>query len=148
MIYLLDPSGQQPFRRLVEPSYGGSAFVDSDSGYFVLYETDRNEFVGTTTVTNQSRETPIEMPVTLPEKCDGFNGVFVCAVPEDIPYQTLSGHETIFPDSWYQGDIAFVDIVLLINVSTGEVKQVMSQRERDIQVLSGGELFDIIHPKD
>ena len=147
MVYLLDPTGDHPFMRLVEPTYGGAAFVDSDSGHFVLYETGFKDFIGTTVVTDQQRENVIELPTTLPEKCDGFNGVFVCAVPEEISYQTESGHDTVFPDSWYQGDIVFTDIVLLIDVVTGEVQQVMSQDEDDIRILSGGERFDIIHPR-
>lgn len=146
--YLLDPdTTTQQFHRVVEPLYGGSLFFDSDSGHFVLYEVDRGDFVGKTVVTDLSRKDEIEIPVTLPEKCDGFNGVFVCAVPEEIPYTTLSGYDTVFPDSWYQGDISFLDAVLLINVATGEVQRVMTQNERDIRVLSGGELFDIIHPR-
>lgn len=146
-VYLLDPAGQEPFRRAIEPVFGGSAFVDAYSGYIVLYETEKDAFAGKTVVTDLTRDRVISLPITLPEKCDGFNGIFLCAVPEEIPYETRSGHETVFPDSWYQGDISFVDVVLRVNTTTGEVRQVMSQDETDIRLLSDGEIFDIIHPR-
>ena len=106
-MYLVDPSGVQPNEQFVSLASGGSAFMDLTTGYFVLFETEADNFAGKVSITNRGRTDSIALPITLPEKCDGVNGVFVCATPRSIPAETLSGYETIFPDSWYQGDIVF-----------------------------------------
>ena len=146
-VYLLDPSGEEPTIRLTDIPSGGSAFVDTSSGFFVLYEADKKSLVGTTRVTDQDGETDISMPSTLPEKCDGFNGVFVCAVPHTVPAITRSGYETVFPDSWYQGDIVLRDALIQIDAVTGTKKLLFSSDQEDIRALSGGKNFDIIHPR-
>ncbi len=145
-VYLVDPAGKVPINRFVDISSGGSALVDTTSGFFVLYESVPGSFVGKTLVTDQSRKTSIALPSTVPEKCDGFNGVFVCAVPNSVPSSTLSGYETVFPDSWYQGDITLSDSVIQIDAVTGEKKLIMSPDQDDIKLLSGNEAFDIIRP--
>ena len=146
-VYLVDPDGEDPVNRFVHFSSGGSAFIDTSSGFFVLHEIDRADFTGETSISDQSRETDIAMPVTLPEKCDGFNGIFVCAVPTVIPAQTISGYETRFPDSWYQGDISFEDSIVLVDANTGERRLLLSPDQPDFQVLSGGAVFDVVQPR-
>ena len=146
-VYLVDPSGEEPTTRLADIPSGGSAFVDTSSGFFVLYEASDRSLVGETTVTEQTRKTSVSVPSTLPEKCDGFNGVFVCAVPHAVPALTRSGYETVFPDSWYQGDIVLRDAVMQVDAVTGEKTLVMSSDQEDIRTLSGGKDFDIIHPR-
>ena len=146
-VYLIDPDGEDPTTRLVDIPSGGSAFVDTSSGFFVLYESSKRSLVGTTTVTDQMRKTSITMPSTLPEKCDGFNGIFICAVPHTVPAFTRSGYETMFPDSWYQGDIVLRDALIQIDAVTGEKKLLMASDQEDIRILSGGKDFDIIHPQ-
>ena len=146
-VYLVDPAGEEPMNRFVDLSTGGSAFMDTSSGYFFLYEIARDDFAGKASVTEYTRETAIDMPITLPEKCDGLNGIFVCAVPTVIPSETVSGYETRFPDSWYQGDISFDDSVVLIDAVTGEKRLIMSSDQPDIRALTGGSTFDIIDPR-
>ena len=146
-VYLVDPDGILPDNQFVSFSSGGSAFADTSSGFFILFETDANNFVGKASITNQKRDISIDLPITLPEKCDGFNGVFVCAVPRSIPSETSSGYETLFPDSWYQGDISFDDAIIMVNAVTGGKRLLMSPDQREIQILSGNETFDVIHPR-
>ena len=146
-VYLVDPNGALSDNQFVSLSSGGSAFADTSSGFFVLFETDADNFAGKTSITNQKRDITIDLPVTLPEKCDGFNAVFVCAVPNQIPAETLSGYETMFPDSWYQGDLSFDDSIIMVNIATGEKRLLMSSDQREIQILSGNAVFDVIHPR-
>ena len=120
--------------------------MDMTTGYFVLFETEADNFAGKASITNRDRTTSIDLPITLPEKCDGVNGVFVCATPKSIPAETLSGYETVFPDSWYQGDIAFEDVVIMVNAATGEKRLLLSSDQDEIRLLSDNTLFDVIHP--
>ena len=146
-VYLLDPKDEIPINKLVNVPSGGSAFVDTSSGYFVLYRANKRELVGSTVITEQSREKVVKMPMTLPEKCDGFNGIFVCAVPNTVPARTRSGYETHFPDSWYQGDITLNDSIILIDAVTGEKKLLMAPDQSDIQRLSNNRTFDVVNPR-
>ena len=148
-VYLVDPKGVDPNEQFVFFSSGGSAFIDTSSDFFVLFEaeTEASNFAGKASITNKRRSISIELPITLPEKCDGFNGVFVCAVPRSIPAQTLSGYDTLFPDSWYQGDIRFSDVIILVNALTGEKELLMNPDEGDIRVLSDNAVFDVINPR-
>ena len=146
-VYLLDPSEKGLFSRLADIPSGGSLFIDTSSGFFVLYEASLEEIVGKTSITEQTRNVSVQIPSTLPEKCDGFNGVFICAVPTIVPARTLSGYETVFPDSWYQGDIFLQDSLIQVDVVTGGKKLLFSSDQEDIQLLSGGRTFDIIHPR-
>ena len=145
-VYLIDPDGDDPLNRFVDIPSGGSAFIDTSSGFFVLHTMTNESFAGKTIITDQARDVVIDIPITLPEKCDGFNGVFVCAVPETIPANTSSGYETVFPDSWYQGDISFNDSVVLIDAVSGDRRLILSPRQPDFAELSDGDVFDIIHP--
>ena len=147
-VYLLDPEGEDPVHRLTDIPIGGSAFIDTSSGFFVLHEFEiAGTFAGKTTITDQFKKTNISLPITLPEKCDGFNGVFVCGVPNTIPARTISGYETRFPDSWYQGDLVFNDSIILIDAVSGKKQIVLSPNQKDIAVLSGGTKFDVINPR-
>ena len=146
-VYLIDPERIALTNRLVDIKSGGSAFVDTSSGYFILYTTSDRIRRGNAIITDQKRETNISIQSALPEKCDGFNGVFVCAVPENIPSRTLSGHRTRFPDAWYQGDIQLNDSVIQTDAVTQEEKLIMSPDQEDIKELSGNRTFDIIHPR-
>ena len=148
--YLVDPKGVLHDDQFVSFSSGGSVFVDTSSGYFVLYEagSDPANFAGNTIITTTARKPIIDLSVaTLPEKCDGFNGVFVCAVPKSIPSETFSGYETVFPDSWYQGDISFSDAIVMVNAVTGERRLLLSPDQREIRVLSRNDTFDVTHPR-
>lgn len=146
-VYRIDPNGVLPDDQFVSLSSGGSAFMDPTTERFVLFETKADNFAGKTRITNRTRSLSIDLPITLPEKCDSFNGVFICAVPRSIQPRTLSGYETLFPDSWYQGDINFDDIVMSINATTGEKKVLLSPTMSSIRLFSGGATFDIIHPR-
>ncbi|MEN9649076.1 MAG: hypothetical protein RL094_43 [Candidatus Parcubacteria bacterium] len=58
---------------------------------------------------------------TFPEKCVWSKlekDIVFCAVPENMPYST-------YPDTWYQGRIAFADNIWRINASTGETRQIL-----------------------
>lgn len=147
LVYLVDPEGALPDDQFVSLSSGGSALIDAKTGYFFLFETSKNNFAGKASITNRSRDISLPLPITIPEKCDGFNGVFVCAVPTLIPTLTLSGYDTVFPDSWYQGDIQFEDVVILVNALTGEKKLLMSSGDDEIKILSDDSVFDIINPR-
>lgn len=147
LIYLVDPEGVLPVNQFVTLSSGGSAFIDTSTDYFVLFEKTTDDFVGKTSVTNRNRDISIDLPDgTLPEKCDGFNGIFVCAVPTEVLSQTITGYDTIYPDSWYQGDLQFSDAVVLVNALTGEKDLLMHPDDREIRLLSDDSIFDIIHP--
>ena len=102
-VYLIDPKGTLPNEQFVSLDSGGSALMDTTTGYFMLFETEADNFAGKASITNRDRSASIDLPITVPEKCDAVNGIFVCAVPKSIPAETFSGYETMFPDSWYQG---------------------------------------------
>lgn len=144
-VYLIDPDNELPINRVADIPTGGSVFVDTISGYYLLYKSEPNRFVGRTTITNQTGDVVIETPITIPEKCDSLNGVFVCGVPNRVPARTLSGYETKFPDSWYQGDIVLSDSIILINAITGEKKLLLSPNQEDIRLLSDNKTFDIVN---
>ena len=146
-IYLVDPKGALPDEQFASLTSGGSALMDQTTGYFMLFETEADNFAGKASVTNKDRSITIDLPITLPEKCDAVNGIFVCAAPKSIPAETLSGYETVFPDSWYQGDITFDDVIVLVNAATGEKQLLLSSDEEEIQILSRGTTFDIIRPQ-
>ena len=89
-VYLVDPSGVLPNEQFVSLASGGSAFMDTTTGYFVLFETKADNFAGRDAHHESgSRSVSIDLPITLPEKCDGVNGVFVCAAPKFIPAETV-----------------------------------------------------------
>ena len=144
-VYLIDPDGELPINRVADIPMGGSVFVDTVSGYFLLYQSEPHQLVGTTTITNQDGDVVIETPTTIPEKCDSLNGVFVCGVPNRVPARTLSGYETNFPDSWYQGDIVLSDSIVLVNAVTGEKQLLLAPNQEDIRILSGNRTFDIVN---
>ena len=146
-IYLVDPEGTLPDEQFVSLASGGSALIDATTGYFMLFETKADNFAGKAVVTNRDRSITIDLPITLPEKCDAVNGIFVCAAPISIPVETLSGYETVFPDSWYQGDITFDDVIVSVNAATGEKQLLLSPDQEEIQILSGNTIFDVIHPR-
>ena len=145
-VYLVDPNGVLPNEQFVSLASGGSAFMDMTTGYFVLFETEADNFAGKTVITNRERSVSIDLPITLPEKCDGVNGMFVCAAPKSIPAETFSGYQTAFPDSWYQGDIAFDDVIIMVNAATGEKRPLLSSDQEEIRLLSDNAVFDVIHP--
>ena len=146
-VYLVDPDGDDPDTQFVSLSSGGSAFFDTSSGYFVLYEvgSDFTNFFGKTVISNMARDVDIEINTTLPEKCDGFNGVFVCAMPTSVAAETLSGYETMFPDSWYQGDLVLDDAFVLINAVTGEQQLLTHPEHEEIRILSNNAVFDAVN---
>ena len=146
-VYLIDPSGAQSNEQFVSLTSGGSAFIDTTTDYFILFETESDNFVGKTVLTNKERSFSIDLPITLPEKCDGLNGIFVCGVPKSIPSETASGHTTLFPDSWYQGDISFDDVIIKVNAATGEKKLLLSPDAYETKLLSNNAIFDVIHPR-
>ena len=148
LMYLVDPEGVLPDDQFVTLSSGGSAFIDTSTGYFVLFEKTDENFVGKTSITNRNRDISIDLPIgTLPEKCDGFNAVFVCAVPTEVLSQTTTGYDTLFPDSWYQGDLQFSDAVVLVNALTGERQLFIHPKDRETRFLSDDSIFDIIRPR-
>lgn len=146
-VYLIDPNGILPNEQFVSLNSGGSAFMDTTTGYFMLFETKADNFAGKASITNRDRSVSIDLPITLPEKCDAVNGVFVCAAPITIPAQTLSGYETLFPDSWYQGDITLNDVITFVNAATGEKRLPLSPDQDEIRLLSDNTTFDVIHPQ-
>ncbi len=146
-VYLIDPKGVLPDEQFVSLDSGGSALMDTTTGYFMLFETKADNFAGKASITNRDRSVSIDLPITLPEKCDTVNGVFVCAVPKSVPAETLSGYETMFPDSWYQGDISLNDVIILVNAATGEKQLPLSPDQDEIQLLSNNTTFDVVHPQ-
>ena len=146
-VYLIDPKGVLPDEQFVSLDSGGSALMDTTTGYFMLFETKADNFAGKASITNRDRSVSIDIPITLPEKCDTVNGVFVCAVPKSVPAETLSGYETMFPDSWYQGDISLNDLIILVNAATGEKQLPLSPDQDEIQLLSNNTTFDVVHPQ-
>ncbi|MCY4577110.1 MAG: hypothetical protein OXB96_01590 [Candidatus Kaiserbacteria bacterium] len=146
-VYLVDPKGILPNEQFTSLNSGGSAFMDATTGYFAVFETKADNFAGKTYITNRERSTMVDLPITLPEKCDAANGIFICAAPRAIPARTLSGYETMFPDSWYQGDITFSDVIVSVNAATGEKRLLLSPDQEEIQILSDNAVFDIMHPQ-
>ena len=147
-VYLVDPKGEDPDIQIAHLPDGGSAFVDTTSGLFITYiPSTTRSLMGTSSISNQAGENVLQVPTTLPEKCDGFNGVFVCGVPNPVQGRTRSGHDTLFPDSWYQGDITLDDTIYLFDAATGEKRLLLSREQDDIVELYGKISFDIIEPK-
>lgn len=124
---------------------GGGVFVETASGYFLTYEVGRNSLIGKSFIRDKGKNVDIEIPATLPEKCDSLNTVFVCAIPNILPATTLSGHNTVFPDSWYQGDLSLEDSIVLINVREESVSILLGETQGDFETLTDGETLDIIN---
>ena len=149
--YLIDPSGLNTPRSVQNIDGGGGVFFDDISKFFVLYEQKINEFVGKTNIVikkpNVSEIDYIEVPTTLPEKCDGFNGVFVCGFPSAVSSTTRTGEETIYPDSWYQGDLDINDSFFILDGVTGNNKLILSSEEGLYSTITGGRGVDAINPQ-
>ena len=147
-VYLVDPKGEDPDIQIAHLPDGGSAFVDTTSGLFITYvPSTTRSLMGTSSISNQAGEIILQVPTTLPEKCDGFNGVFVCGIPNTVQGKTRSGHDTLFPDSWYQGDITLDDTIYLFDAATGEKRLLLSKDQDDIVELYGKISLDVIEPK-
>ena len=107
--------------------YGVKIF--EDSGHSLTYKTKNNKTGLYLEDFEKKNETYIG--ATLPEKCVGANAIFLCAVPKEIPTYTKSGYKTIFPDSWYQGDISLSDQIVIIDSITTE-KEIISTLDVDV----------------
>ena len=144
--YLLDPDGDGS--NVVRPFHvedGGAGFVDGSSGYYLVYEHQSDSFVGQTYITDGDER--VSIPTTLPEKCDALNAIFVCGVPNRIPAKTLTDEETIYPDSWYQGDLILNDSIILTDPLSGTVTPLLTPSNNDYDALTDGTALDVTEPK-
>ena len=134
-----------PIFRPVEPRFGGGIYFDESSEYYIAHESRVNNFFGESFVRGGD-DINIKIPLTLPEKCDGFNAVFICGLPDTIPKKTISGYDTIYPDSWYQGDLLLNDAIYIIDGLTGSINILLSPEQDDYDDLTGNIALDVINP--
>ena len=75
---------------------------------------------------------------TLPEKCvwSGVDSIMYCAVPKTID------SNFVYPDSWYQGEVSFIDQIWEIDIIAGTEKAIL-----DPISVRGGENMDIVDMK-
>lgn len=146
-IYLIDSTDREVFFKFFKSKTGLTAFIDSDSSTAIKYESESLPNSGSTYIENFNNNTRFQLKTTLPEKCDSLSAVFICGVPEQIPRRTLSGHTTLFPDSWYQGDLSFKDQIIAIDALTKEANVLLDSDDSEIKVLSENIDFDIMEPQ-
>lgn len=88
---------------------------------------------------------------TISSKCgEGKNGVFLCAVPKEIPSEVEG-----LPDDWYQGRYSFDDSLFLVDPRTGQSYLLYSFDNNtdgfditQIKSFKDGSLIDYINKKD
>lgn len=108
-MYTLNPTTKS-FTRAVGDIYGLTTLT-SPNGKLVLYS-DSGLALNTFDI-GKKTSTPVGLR-TLPEKCTWNNAsdTIYCAVPTNV-----SGGQ--YPDSWYQGEVSFIDQIWKIDVLTG-----------------------------
>lgn len=108
-MYTLNPTTKS-FIRALGDIYGLTTLT-SPNGKLVLYS-DSSLTLNTFDI-NKKTTTPTGLR-TLPEKCvwNNDSSIVYCAVPTNI-----SGGQ--YPDSWYQGEVSFVDQIWKIELLTG-----------------------------
>ena len=119
--YKLTEEGR--FEKIFGPENGLLVLHNEKKKYSIVRNADGFYFV------NPGGEKIEKQIDTLPEKCVWGEKVAVCAVPKEISIETLSGKNTLIPDSWYQGDISFDDEFYTIDISTGVTKEIKIEQE-------------------
>ena len=146
-VYSIDSEDTEDVARILGGKTANGAFFDFTSGLLVKTEARPNSNTISTSIIKLYEKEGINIPTTLPEKCDGVNGVFVCAAPKILPSTTLSGHTSSYPDSWYQGDLLLDDTIILIDTNNGKKEILLDSSHPTIQALSNNTVFDIVDPK-
>ena len=118
-------SGAPGLSTLTNPSLSTVAYSQNDTnGAVALYTWN----VASSTATKTA------LAPTLADKCvwgKKNSTLLYCAVPHFIP-------QSNYPDTWYQGRIAFADTLWVVNTTTGETKQLVDIRavtNRDLDVI-------------
>ncbi|OGZ54488.1 MAG: hypothetical protein A3H62_03710 [Candidatus Ryanbacteria bacterium RIFCSPLOWO2_02_FULL_44_40] len=126
ILWSLSVSGKT--QTLLTPKEGLGVLFSPDGGRFLYSETLRGGRDLALYVANNNDEY-LKLPATtLSEKCVWSNkqtGVVFCAVP-----QKLSGLP--LPDSWWSGEVSFIDDLWRIDTETGEATMVWDQNDFDM----------------
>ena len=147
--YLIDPDGDSVEQRLYSgiSSLGilydeitNSALVHGD------FEIGGISRLNQTKIISRDLEEDWIINFTLPEKCDVYFGVFICGIPSRYPETTRSGYETVFPDSWYFGDITFEDHIVIFDSQSQITYPLLNANSREIKDIAEFLSFDIIDP--
>jgi hypothetical protein len=126
-VYQMDQNGKNFSEALGD--INGLTTLASPDGKLILYGDNNLNLSVYNTSTNTSTTLGVK---TLPEKCTWNNSgsTIYCAVPRSIP-------DGQYPDSWYQGEVSFSDILWRIDVKTGNTDMLV-----DPLTVSGGEDID------
>jgi hypothetical protein len=126
-MYQMDQNGNS--LNEVVGSINGLTTLASPDGKLVLYGDNNLNLSIYNTSTNTSSPLGVK---TLPQKCtwNGKGDTVYCAVPRNIP----TGK---YPDSWYQGEVSFSDIIWKVGVKTGNTDMLI-----DPLTINGGEDID------
>ena len=128
-MYSINPDNKD-FNKILG-GINGLTTLTSPDGKMVLYG-DNNLLLNIfNTETNSSTLVGVR---TLPEKCvwGRVSDVIYCTVPKSISQEQ-------YPDSWYQGEISFIDEIWKINVQSGNTIMIS-----DPTTVEGGESIDAI----
>ena len=121
------------------------AKIDEQTDTLLEFSNDESNTIGQLTLKRGDVKAIIE--TTLPEKCAGRNGIFICSKPNLITGATLSGYRTSYPDSWYQGDLVLSESLVIVNTISGEVEELLNLQSGFIREETNGEIFDIVKPQ-
>jgi hypothetical protein len=126
-VYQMDQNGKNFIEVLGDVN--GLTTLASPDGKLILYGDNNLNLSVYNTSTNTSMALGVK---TLPEKCTWNNSgsTVYCAVPRSIP-------DGQYPDTWYQGEASFSDILWKIDATTGNTDMLV-----DPLTVSGGEDVD------
>lgn len=130
-MYAIDPENRNWTRIL--GGINGLTTLTSPDGRVVLFNDEKLKLTIYDVLTKESRTLKTK---TLPEKCvwGKSSRVIYCLVPFFLD-------EYIYPDSWYQGEISFIDKIWKIDLTTGNETMLL-----DPELSNKGERIDGINP--
>lgn len=115
-MYAIDPS-KKNLNRVLD-NINGLTTLTSPNGNLILYG-DNNLILNIYNI-NTRESTPVGVN-TLPEKCvwSSGNDALYCAVPKIID-------GGLYPDSWYRGEVSFLDEIWKINLNDGNTTKIIN----------------------
>lgn len=132
--YFLNTNGSE-LRKIVGDIVGLTVLVSPDKKLVLYSESSIGSF--RTKISNLATGNAGDFGLqTLPEKCVWSRNeptIVFCAAPKTLP----AGN---YPDSWYQGQVAFSDDIWKINTATGETSRLISPETFANQTI------DVINP--
>lgn len=133
-LYFVDPK-TGVWKKIYGPLTGLSTKVSHDAKRVFVSGTGTNGSIRSLIVSVKENEIADAVIRTLAEKCAWGNfdkEMIYCATPSKID-------QAVYPDSWYNGSISFIDKIWQLNTETEEVhmvSQIINQSDRVIDVFN------------